>query len=130
MQEWIVGPTSQEDYLGRVGAERLLWLKGKARPDSWQSELLTAERSLIGTQVPTPAERMIIAAAHLIAEKVTARGHRSVLSGLGAANLACLVGPQPSPTARRWGEHRRFDRRDRLVCLHSAPLRPFPLQLS
>jgi len=91
VDEWLTQTTSHDDYLGRVGAERLLWLKGKARPDSWRSELLTAQRALSGPRAPTATERMIVAAADLIAHKVEASEHRSVLSGMGAANLAAWL---------------------------------------
>lgn len=91
VDEWLAGPTSHDDYLGRVGAARLLWLAGKARPDSWRAELLTAQRSLPHRRSPTATERMIVTAANLLVEKVSGREHRAILSGMGTANLAAWL---------------------------------------
>lgn len=91
VREWFLDRSDQEDYLAHLGASRMLRLKGKARPDSWRAELLTALSEVSLDRPPTRTEAMILAAAHLIAEKVEANDYRSILSGLGAGNLAAWV---------------------------------------
>ncbi len=88
---WITGPRDQDEVLARLGSQRLLWLQGKARPDSWRSELLDALTGVDLALPPTPTERQVLAAAALIADKVEGAGHQAVLSGLGACNLAAWV---------------------------------------
>lgn len=91
VEEWLTGPADRDAYLAKLGAERLLQLKGKARPDSWRPELLAAlEAGRLGDP-PTPLEAMVAAAARLIAAKVRNKGHRAILSGFGAANLAAWL---------------------------------------
>ena len=35
VQEWILDVRDHNDYLSRLGNERMLYLKGKAAPDAW-----------------------------------------------------------------------------------------------
>ena len=91
VERWFSGPPDHEAYLGRLGAARQLHLKGKARPDSWRPELLEALRTTDLEAPATRTEAMIVAAARLIAERTERRGHRAILSGLGAGNLAAWL---------------------------------------
>ncbi len=91
VDHWLREPEDRDAYLAKLGGERLLWLKGKARADSWRPELLSAQAQ---TDLDPPANRseaMICAAAELIASKVTAGGQRALLSGLGAGNFAAWL---------------------------------------
>lgn len=89
-----------DEYLTRLGAERLLFLKGKARPDSWRAELLS---TLTQTDFAAPASRpegMAVAASQLLIETVERLKARAILSGLGAGNLAAWLA---NTTLRRQG---------------------------
>jgi acyl CoA:acetate/3-ketoacid CoA transferase alpha subunit len=91
VDEWLCGPSDHDAVLAKLGARRLKELKGKARPDSWRSELLDALAKVDLAAAPTSTERMICAAAGVLARKVDEAGHTAILSGLGAGNLAAWL---------------------------------------
>ena len=91
VEDWFAGPADRDEYLSRLGAERQLRLKGKARPDSWRGELLEALRTADLEAPPTRTEAMIVTSARVVAERTAERGHRAILSGLGAGNLAAWL---------------------------------------
>lgn len=91
VDEWLYGPADHDALLAKLGARRLKELKGKARADSWRSELLDAMARVDLAAAPTPTERMICAAAGVLARKVETAGHGAILSGLGAGNLAAWL---------------------------------------
>jgi len=90
VDRWLAQPADRDAYLARVGAERLLWLQGKARPDSWRPELLSARARLDLAAPATPTEAMVVTAARTLARKTPASGG-AILSGLGAGNLAAWL---------------------------------------
>ena len=38
IEEWILGPTTHEDYLTLIGTDHLLWLEGRSDPLSWKAD--------------------------------------------------------------------------------------------
>ena len=91
LDHWLIGPDDRDEYLGRLGGDRILQLEGKARPDSWRAELLGAVPQVDGDAPVTATERMIVAAASVLADKLRDRSYNRVLSGLGAGNLAAWL---------------------------------------
>lgn len=87
-EQWVFGVENHEAYLKRLGYKKIWHLKGKAASDSWISELDELADGLDSAVLANPAERLIINAAEIIKEKVGANGYRTVLAGIGAANLA------------------------------------------
>jgi acyl CoA:acetate/3-ketoacid CoA transferase beta subunit len=88
VREWLLDCSSHEDYIGKLGFERIWFLKGRAATDSWWSELVSRTARMEDTPGANPAEWMIVAASRLIAEKIVAGGYRTILAGIGASNLA------------------------------------------
>jgi hypothetical protein len=91
VKEWIDDAPSWEDYLEKLGHERLWALKGKARPDSWKTELLS-----LSSHIPTgpefsPVEMMVVAAGRILARRVREQGLSTILAGVGASNLAAWL---------------------------------------
>lgn len=90
--DWVDGCPSWDAYLARLGHKRIWSLKGKARPDSWRAEILEAAEGGVGQNAPpTPAERMVCAAAEAVAERVKSEGYRTILAGVGTSNLAAWL---------------------------------------
>ena len=63
---WVLGCRDHEALLRKVGAERLLYLKGKIQEDSWEAEFRRKRESLFSSEDCTPQEMAIV---------VGARGH-------------------------------------------------------
>ncbi|MEM1658821.1 MAG: CoA-transferase [Candidatus Jordarchaeales archaeon] len=90
VEEWILS-VDHEGYLKKLGFERLFYLVGKAKSDSWKHELRAKEKLISKSEEPTSVERMILVGARKIAEKCVEKGYRVVLAGIGGANLAAWM---------------------------------------
>ena len=87
VREWILDVQDQEHYLRKLGDQRLRKLFDLAKPQAWRDEL---ERHAATFDAPRPAgpiEEMIVEGARVIAERITAKHYRTVLSGVGQAAL-------------------------------------------
>lgn len=90
IDEWVLSVRDHAGYLNKLSAPRLARLRESAHPDHWQTELPALER-LADDAEATVEERMIVAASRCIADAVRRRGHRTVLAGIGASNLAAWL---------------------------------------
>jgi hypothetical protein len=84
---WIYSG-GHDDYLARLGADRLARLRGRATLASWRDDALGAADRIVRTDPPTPAERAVIAGARGLAERMRDGGLTTVLAGVGLSNLA------------------------------------------
>ena len=91
IKHWILDCKNQDDYLSRLGHQRIFYLRGKAAPESWRNELEDQSANLSVSNVANPTERMIVAAARMISRAVKERGHKTILAGVGASNLAAWL---------------------------------------
>lgn len=92
IRHWVLEPADQEEYLARVGLERIAAVRAKAAPDSWR-----AEQDQHPPDLTAPANAWEIAAtfgARHLADRVEALGAHAVLAGAGVANLAAWLGVQ------------------------------------
>lgn len=81
--EWILGCSSHEDYLAKLGPARLHALRGRTDPAGWEVEL-----PALHSGPATEAERNVVLAARVLAGKLD-RGERDcILAGLGISSLA------------------------------------------
>jgi acyl CoA:acetate/3-ketoacid CoA transferase alpha subunit/acyl CoA:acetate/3-ketoacid CoA transferase beta subunit len=85
---WILDCKDHNEYLDKVGRDRLLYLKGKAYSDSWKAEINYEISNIDFTRKPNPSELMVVTAAREIEEKFVAGGYKTILTGIGASNLA------------------------------------------
>jgi acyl CoA:acetate/3-ketoacid CoA transferase alpha subunit len=88
IHEWILSCPKQEDYLGKLGHERILLLRQKASKDAWEHQLACVSIEASADRGYSPIEMMIVAAAREIKEKVVRNGYRTILSGAGRSSLA------------------------------------------
>jgi acyl CoA:acetate/3-ketoacid CoA transferase alpha subunit/acyl CoA:acetate/3-ketoacid CoA transferase beta subunit len=85
MDEWVYGVPDHDCYVARLGAERVRTLRGAANADDWQLHR-PGEDDL--ARPATGTERMAVAAARLIVQRVRAADLAMLLAGVGLANLA------------------------------------------
>jgi len=88
IKDWILDCKDNDAYLSKVGRDRLLYLRGKANSDSWKTEITAEIPEIDFNRKPNPLERMVITAAHVIAERFIAGEYKTILTGLGLSNLA------------------------------------------
>ncbi|HEX5615363.1 MAG TPA: CoA-transferase [Acidimicrobiia bacterium] len=97
IQHWVLDVDTQDDWLARLGAERVAGLYAKASPDSWRGD--EAAHSPDRDAPPNAWERAAVWAARLVAERATAGGFDGVLAGAGVANLAAWLGVRAARAA-------------------------------
>lgn len=91
IDHWVLGCRDHEEYLRKLGAERLLRLKGKIQESSWELEFRGLMETLSVSEEYTPAEMAISVASRMIRQKVSKAGYRNILCGAGMANLAAWM---------------------------------------
>ncbi len=91
IEEWILGINNQEEYLAKLGDERIKKIYSVAQAESWKEELDSHAASLDEARAPGPIEVMIVQAAREISKRITSQAYRTVLSGAGQATLMCWL---------------------------------------
>ena len=92
IRHWILEVDTQEEWLDRLGAERLASLRGRADADSWQADEAAFPADL---DAPTNGwERAAVFGARYLADRIIATGAAAVLAGAGVANLSAWLGVQ------------------------------------
>ncbi|MEX0663946.1 MAG: CoA-transferase [Acidimicrobiia bacterium] len=97
IRHWVHEVDSQDEYLTRLGTERIAHLREKADAESWR-----ADQSAHVPDLDAPPNRWELAAvwaARHLAERVSAIGADAVLAGAGVANLAAWLGVAKSREA-------------------------------
>jgi acyl CoA:acetate/3-ketoacid CoA transferase beta subunit len=90
IKHWVLEVDSQDEYLARLGADRVASLRAKAAPDSWR-----AEQAANAPDLDAPPNRWELAAvwaARHLSERAQAIGADAVLAGAGVANLSAWLG--------------------------------------
>ena len=88
---WILDCRDHNEYLAKLGSNRLIYLKGKAHADSWKEETLAEMPNLDFNKGPSPLERMVVTAAQVVNDKFVAGGYKTILVGVGQSNLAAWL---------------------------------------
>jgi len=91
IKKWVLGPRNHEDYLGLLGPQRILFLKGKADPDSWKAELLEESPEGTAPLEASPGERMAVMGARRLCERIVQNGYKTLLAGIGVSNLSAWL---------------------------------------
>lgn len=98
LRHWILEPATQDEYLARLGADRVASLRAKADPADHAARMGDAVPDLDAP--PNAWEVAATFAARHLARRVHALDAHAVLAGAGVANLAAWLGVQ---TARGEG---------------------------
>ena len=90
IREWVLEPSTQDEYLERLPAGRVKALRAKADPDSWKAD---AQANPPDLDAPVNAwERATVFGARYLADRLIALDADAVLAGAGVANLATWLG--------------------------------------
>ncbi len=85
---WTLDCKDYNEYLAKLGRNRLLYLRGKAHSDSWKDETLAELPNLDFNKEPNALEKTVVTAAQVINDKFVAGGYKTILAGVGLPNLA------------------------------------------
>jgi acyl CoA:acetate/3-ketoacid CoA transferase alpha subunit/acyl CoA:acetate/3-ketoacid CoA transferase beta subunit len=88
IKHWVLDCSDYNEYLARLGRDRLLYLKGKAHSDSWRNEIVAEMPNLDFNKGPNPLEKLVVVAARIISDKLVAGGYKTILAGVGLPHLA------------------------------------------
>jgi len=88
---WILDCKDYNEYLAKLGSDRLLYLRGKAHSDSWKDETVAEIPNLDFNKEPNSLEKMVVTAAQVVNDKFIAGGYKTILAGAGLSNLAAWV---------------------------------------
>ncbi len=100
IEEWVLGPATQEAYVERLGPDRVAGLRRRAEPDSWRDDEAAHPPDLAAE--PVPWEIAAVHGARYLADRVIALDADAVLAGAGVANLAAWLAVD---LAHRRGSH-------------------------
>jgi len=92
VREWILGVDSHDDYVRKLGSDRIQMLRGRALKDAWQDDLPPETIQAIVTRDDfDPTDAMVVVASHVLERKVRDSGFEIVEAGVGYANLAAWL---------------------------------------
>lgn len=91
IKDWVLDCKTHRDYLRKLGPQRLLFLKGKVKKDSWRQELDAIVEDISPGEECNPVEMMAIVGARKIKERILQGGHKTLLAGVGVSNLAAWL---------------------------------------
>lgn len=87
LEEWVFGVKNHEEYLEKLGKERIKRLHFLAEPESWKDELEEHKETLDAERPANSVETMIVVASREAAKRVKDNGYKTMLSGVGQATL-------------------------------------------
>ena len=87
IDKWVFSCSGHEDYLAKLGHDRIQRLTGQSNPESWRVNFSSLEK-ITDDEKYTPIERAMIVMARILAQKVKNNKHKTLLAGAGIANLA------------------------------------------
>jgi len=90
LKEWVLDVRSHEEYLRKLGHERLQMLRNRVSYSSWKTDASRITERL-STLPPNKAERAAIFASREIIDSVQKQGYDTVLAGIGISHLAAWV---------------------------------------
>jgi len=91
VQEWILGIANHDEYIQKLGHDRIDHLHDVGRHDTWTSELESFADELSKPKLPMPLEMMAVQASRTIARRIEDRGYTTILAGIGQAGLGAWL---------------------------------------
>jgi len=91
VSEWIFGVRDQDEYVGKLGVNRVRALQGGAAQDAWKLDVAAPAIVAARSDGHDAIDTMVSAAAHMLEARVKAHDHAVIASGVGYANLAAWL---------------------------------------
>lgn len=91
IRDWVTGVQDHDGYIRKLGGQKLLYLKGKAKPLSWADEIKDVVDTVSPSAQASKNELMTAMASVLLEEKIREKSYRAVLAGIGNSNIAAWL---------------------------------------
>jgi acyl CoA:acetate/3-ketoacid CoA transferase alpha subunit/acyl CoA:acetate/3-ketoacid CoA transferase beta subunit len=91
INDWITGVKDHNGYLQKLGSQKLLYLKGKAKPLSWADEIKDVQDTISTSDQPSKNELMTAMASVILEEKIREKSYSAILAGIGNSNIAAWL---------------------------------------
>ncbi len=91
VRDWVLDCASFDEYRARLGQDRIQTLKSNADRNAWRRRLDRLGDLISESDEYNDVERMVVAAARELKERVLTSGHKTMLAGAGTANLAAWM---------------------------------------
>ncbi|MBW1805797.1 MAG: hypothetical protein JRJ06_05425 [Deltaproteobacteria bacterium] len=91
LEEWVIGCPDQDEYLRKLGHERISFLKGESKSEDRREKETDPGVEPVTHEGFNPAEMMIVTAAREIKEIIKKNDYKTVLSGIGSPGLAAWL---------------------------------------
>ena len=88
LNKWVLECKTQQDYLDKLGPERIAILKEKTGRDFWKKEFEALSGGISVDEPCNPTEMMIIAGARKVMERAKKSECRLINGGMGAGALS------------------------------------------
>jgi acyl CoA:acetate/3-ketoacid CoA transferase alpha subunit/acyl CoA:acetate/3-ketoacid CoA transferase beta subunit len=88
-EEWVLGPSTHEAYLAKLGSDHLSWLEGRSDSRSWRAD--AALTPVVDDPSVSTWEQAAVLGAREVELVVADVGADAVLAGAGVANLSAWV---------------------------------------
>ncbi|HMK62361.1 MAG TPA: CoA-transferase, partial [Acidimicrobiales bacterium] len=119
-ERWVRTPSTHEEYLARLGDDRLAWLKKRTDPGSWTQD--AADHPVDEEAPVTNWERAAVHAARELRQVLLDSRADAVLAGAGVANLAAWVAVD---AARADGSEVQLTAELGMLGYHPTPADPY-----
>ena len=91
IREWVLDCRNQDEYVLKLGTERVKLLQDKASKDYWKRDLQALVEKASEDVPPNETESMILVAAQEVVERVRHNNYRILLGGVGAGMLSSWI---------------------------------------
>ena len=91
IKEWVMDCSSHEDYLSKLGDERIQTLKKWGRGVAWEDRLSSILEKVSPSIEYSEREALTVVAARKIKERILQKGYEVMLCGGGISSLASWV---------------------------------------
>ncbi|MHA1924354.1 MAG: CoA-transferase [Candidatus Thorarchaeota archaeon] len=91
IKEWVLDCSRFEDYISKLGPDRISFLKSMADSNSWRHQLDALEDKISESREYSPTEMMVVVASREIIKRIARSDYKTILSGAGTANLAAWM---------------------------------------
>ncbi|MBW1800062.1 MAG: hypothetical protein JRJ85_04960, partial [Deltaproteobacteria bacterium] len=91
LEAWAVECPTQDDYLTKLGPERVSFLSARSSADSWEHEIPDSAPGSGERKAPNATETMVIAGAREIRDIVIKKDYQAILAGIGTPALAAWL---------------------------------------
>ena len=90
VDKWVLSCKDHNDYIKKLGIDRILKLKGRSHLNSWRFEIDIVD-NIPDTEEYTNLEMAIVAMGRKLVERIVKGNYQTVLAGAGIANLGAWL---------------------------------------